>query len=189
MSETHKISITIYSDTHGPGNNEHNDLAFVDIKVHHNWISHRLVNQLELAVSSMKKEISEECEGEMLQATGVVKISWSRNDVQTPICFNDVGFLVVATNKFAVLIGNKLLSKEPQILKPKDGVLPITSAKKPTAAEQDENRKRNQESQDKIGNREAVRAEAMEAEKTKASGQGGSSDKGGSSSRGGSSSK
>ena len=130
MASTFNINIKINPNNHVSGKLAVNTLARADKNVTNNWISQSLVDRQRLDVFPVKKAVYEDWEGQKLQATSLVQTSWSRNDVQTPVIFDETTFHVVATNSFYVLIGNQLLVKDTRILNPKNAVLPLVSAKR-----------------------------------------------------------
>ena len=122
------IGVTICLDTDAE---EHGDLAYLDDTVQKNWISEKLASTLGLQASPHTDKVSADWHGRNLQSVGVVTFSWFTSDKALPNSYTTT-FHVAEDDSVHIIFGNELLSKEPRIRDPENGVLILTSSKEGT---------------------------------------------------------
>lgn len=97
--------------------------ALVEHGVQKNWISQQLVQEYRLKIQKLPRDIASESWNErQLQALGLITLAWRRREGQTPMVFESQ-FHVSADDSIPILIGHELLSEQPKIENPSDGML------------------------------------------------------------------
>lgn len=104
------------------------DLAYVEDTMNKNWVSKKVALDFQLQPTPTKTEVAETWRDLQLRSIGIVRFSWSRRDVSTPISYPAV-FHVTEEETPHIIIGNELSSKEDSIRNPKESIHVLQASK------------------------------------------------------------